>query len=180
WDGGFVWTKDSLGNKWIATAVQGIGASAWWPNKDHQSDEPDSMRMHFTVPKPMTAIGNGRLMDITQNEGTTTYTWYVNNPINNYGVALTAGNYVNFTYEYQGLKGELDLSYWVLEQDLKKAKKQFKQVKPMLECFEYWFGPYPFYEDGYKLVQAPYLGMEHQSAVAYGNKFEDGYMGTDL
>ncbi len=180
WDGGFIWAQDSLGNPWVATAVQGIGASVWWPNKDHQYDEPDSMRMHFTVPQPMVAVGNGRLKNVTKNDDMTTYTWFVSNPINNYGVALYAGNYVKFTDTFSGLKGELDLSYWVLEQDLKEAKEQFQQVKPMLKCFEYWFGPYPFYEDSYKLVQAPYLGMEHQSAVAYGNNFMNGYHGTDL
>ncbi len=181
WDGGFIWAQDSLGNPWVATAVQGLGASAWWPNKDHQSDEPDSMRISFTVPEPMVAVSNGRLQEVIHRENDmVTYTWFVSNPINNYGVALYAGNYVNFTDTFQGLKGELDLSYWVLEHHLKEAKEQFKQVKPMLKCFEYWFGPYPFYEDSYKLVEAPYLGMEHQSAVAYGNDFMQGYHGTDL
>lgn len=180
WDGGFVWAQDSLGNAWVATAVQGMGASAWWPSKDQGVDEPDSMRMSFTVPKPMVAVGNGRLKNVAEHNGTRTYTWFVSNPINNYGVALYAGNYVNFTDTYHGLKGELDLSYWVLEQDLKEAKEQFQQVKPMLKCFEYWFGPYPFYEDSYKLVQSPYLGMEHQSAVAYGNHFKNGYLGRDI
>lgn len=180
WDGGFIWAQDSLGNPWIATAVQGLGASAWWPNKDHPYDEADSIRMHFTVPQPMVAVGNGRLEDVTKHDDMATYTWFVSNPINNYGVALSAGNYVNFTDTYHGLKGELDLSYWVLQQDLSEAKEQFKQVKPMLKCFEYWFGPYPFYEDSYKLVQSPHLGMEHQSAVAYGNHFQNGYLGRDI
>ncbi len=180
WDGGFVWARDSLGNPWVATAVQGLGASAWWPNKDHQSDEPDSMRISFTVPQPMVAVANGRLKDVTKQNGMATYTWFVSNPINNYNVAFNGGNYVNFKNTFEGLKGELDLSYWVLEQDLEEAKEQFKQVGPMMKCFEYWFGPYPFYEDSFKMVQVPYLGMEHQSAVAYGNNFMPGYRGTDL
>jgi aminopeptidase N len=181
WDGGFVWTHDSLGNHWIATAVQGIGASVWWPNKDQLNDEPDSLTIHVTVPNPMVEVSNGRLRKKTDNhDGTTTYTWHVSNPINNYDVAINAGNYVHYSDTYNGEKGPLDLNYWVLKQHLKLAKKQFKQVKPMLKCFEHWFGPYPFYKDGYKLVEAPYLGMEHQSAIGYGNRFENGYYGRDL
>ena len=180
WDGGFVWAQDSLGNPWIATANQGLGASVWWPNKDHQSAEPDSMDISITVPKPLVNVSNGRLKNKTDHQDMTTYTWHVDNPINNYNVAINTGNYVNFKETFDGAKGELDLSYWVLEQDLEKAKEQFKQVKPMMRCFEEWFGPYPFYEDSFKLVQTPHLGMEHQSAVAYGNNFENGYKGTDL
>jgi len=181
WQGGFVWTHDSLGHRWIATASQGIGASAWWPDKDQQKDEPDSMTMHITVPRPLIAISNGRLRDSTRHSnGTTTYTWHVSNPINNYDAVIYAGHYVNFTDTYHGEKGPLDLSYWVLKQHKKLAEKQFRQVKPMLKCYEHWFGPYPFYKDGYKLVEAPYLGMENQSAIAYGNGFENGYHGEDL
>ncbi|MGK7369865.1 MAG: M1 family metallopeptidase [Candidatus Halalkalibacterium sp. M3_1C_030] len=180
WDGGFIWAEDSLGNHWVATANQGLGASVWWPNKDHQSAEPDSMDISITVPKPMVNVSNGRLKNQTEHEDMTTYTWHVDNPINNYNVAVNAGNYVNFKETFSGAKGELDLSYWVLEQDLEEAKDQFKQVKPMMRCFEEWFGPYPFYEDSFKLVQTPHLGMEHQSAVAYGNNFQNGYKGTDL
>lgn len=180
WDGGFIWARDSLGNRWIATANQGLGASAWWPNKDHQSAEPDSMDISITVPKPMVNVSNGRLKQKLEHRDRTTYTWHVSNPINNYNISVNAGNYVNFTDTYKGLNGTLDLSYWVLEQDLDKAKKQFQQVKPMMQCFEEWFGPYPFYEDSFKLVQTPHLGMEHQSAVAYGNGFQNGYRGTDL
>ena len=180
WDGGFVWATDSLGHPWIATANQGLGASVWWPNKDHQSDEPDSMDISITVPKPLVNVSNGRLKNKMEHEERTTYTWHVSNPINNYNVAVNAGNYVNFTDTYNGKNGKLDLSYWVLEQDLQKAQEQFKQVKPMMRCFEEWFGPYPFYEDSFKLVQTPHLGMEHQSAVAYGNAFQNGYRGSDL
>lgn len=181
WDGGFIWEKDEQGNTLIATANQGIGASVWWPNKDHQYDEPDSMAINITVPSTIKNISNGRLRDTTRHkDGTTTWSWFVNNPINNYNVAVNAGNYVNFSDTLQGIKGTLDLSYWVLEPYLRQAQKQFVQVKPMLRCFENWLGPYPFYEDGYKLIHTPHLGMEHQSAVAYGNGFENGYMGTDL
>jgi len=181
WDGGFIWAQDSLGNNWVATANQGLGASVWWPNKDHQTAEPDSMSINITVPDPIVNVSNGRLRDTTHHDnGMTTWSWFVSNPINNYNVAVNAGNYVNFTETFDGKKGPLDLSYWVLKQDLDKAKKQFQQAKPMMRCFEDWFGPYPFYEDSFKLVQTPHLGMEHQSAVAYGNGFKNGYMGEDL
>ncbi|WP_372634003.1 M1 family metallopeptidase [Fodinibius sp.] len=181
WDGGFIWAEDPRGNPWIATANQGLGASAWWPNKDHQTAEPDSMSIHITVPDPMVNVSNGRLRDTTRHDnGTTTWSWFVSNPINNYNIAVNAGHYVNFSDTFEGAGGRLDLDYWVLEQNLDKAREQFQQVKPMMRCFEDWFGPYPFYEDSYKLVETPHLGMEHQSAVAYGNHFQNGYMGEDL
>jgi aminopeptidase N len=181
WDGGFIWRQDTLGNPWIATANQGLGASVWWPNKDHQTAEPDSMSINITVPDSLVNVSNGRLRGTTQHaNGTTTWSWFVANPINNYNIAVNAGNYVNFTDTFDGEDGELDLSYWVLEHHLGKAREQFKQVKPMLKCFEDWFGPYPFYEDSFKLVETPHLGMEHQSAVAYGNGYENGYRGRDL
>jgi len=181
WDGGFVWKQDSLGNPFIATANQGLGASVWWPNKDHQSAEPDSMSINITVPSNIKNVSNGRLRDTTQhNNGMTTWSWFVSNPINNYNIAVNAGNYVNFKDTYEGKNGKLDLSYWVLEHNLKKAKEQFQQVKPMMKCFEDWFGPYPFYADSFKLVETPHLGMEHQSAVAYGNEYQNGYLGKDL
>lgn len=181
WDGGFIWAEDEKGNHWIATANQGLGASVWWPNKDHQTAEPDSMRTSITVPDPLINVSNGRLANkVKHDNGMTTWTWFVSNPINNYNIAVNAGNYVNFTEEFEGEEGALDLSYWVLEHNLEKAKEQFKQVKPMMECFENWFGPYPFYEDSFKMVETPHLGMEHQSAVAYGNGYQNGYLGRDL
>jgi aminopeptidase N len=181
WAGGFVWSRDPRGNPWVATAVQGDGASLFWPNKDHQSDEPDSMRIRVTVPSPMVDVSNGRLENTQRNaDGTTTYTWRVANPINNYNVTVNAGSYVHFADRYQGESGTLDLDYWVLDGNLEPARQQFEQVKPMLRCFESWFGPYPFYEDGFKLVETPHLGMEHQSAIAYGNRFMNGYRGQDL
>lgn len=181
WDGGFSWDQDEDGNPFIATANQGLGASAWWPCKDHPYDEPDSMDMRFTVPSSLMAVGNGRLVGSEENgNGKKTWHWKVRNPINHYGVNLNIGRYAHFAEVYNGEKGPLSCDYYVLERNLEKAKKQFKQVPMMLEAFEYWFGPYPFYEDGYKLVEVPYLGMEHQSSVTYGNKYQNGYLGRDL
>jgi aminopeptidase N len=181
WDGGVVWGKDSLGRPWIATACQGLGASIWWPNKDHQTEEPDSMRITVTVPKGLTNVSNGRLLSKKESiNNTTTFTWFVGNPINNYDVALNIGNYKHFSDTYKGEDGKLDLDYWVLDYNLSKAKTHFQVVKPMMKCFEHWFGPYPFYKDSYKLVETPHLGMEHQSAVAYGNQYKMGYRGSDL
>lgn len=180
WDGGFVWTKDAQGNTWIATACQGIGASSWYPNKDHQYDEPDSVGIHVTIPAALTDVSNGRLRNKKDNgDGTTTYDWFVGSPINNYDVALNIGKYTHFSDTLCGENGKLSLDYWVLPYNLDTAKKHFEMVKPMLKCFEYWMGPYPFYKDGYKLVETPYLGMEHQSAVAYGNHYKMGYLGSD-
>jgi aminopeptidase N len=181
WDGGWIWTKDKQGNPWMSVACQGLGASVWYPCKDHQSDEPEEgASLSVIVPQDLVAVGNGRLKTKSTADGKTTYTWEVTNPINNYNIIPYIGKYVNWSDTLQGEKGKLDLNYWVLEQDLDKAKKHFTQVKPMLRAFEYWFGPYPFYEDGFQLVQAPHLGMEHQSAIAYGNQFKNGYLGQDL
>lgn len=182
WDGGIVWSKDQEGRHFIATANQGIGSSIWWPNKDHPYDEVDSLDMHVTVPKGLIDVSNGRLVGVDTGEKTATYHWTVKNPINNYGVNLNIGNYVNFQKitPYQGEKGPLDMDYWVLDYNLDKAREQFKQAPMMMEAFEHWFGPYPFYEDSFKLVEAPYLGMEHQSSVTYGNGYKNGYLGSDL
>jgi len=183
WDGGWIWAKDEKGRPWITAACQGLGASVWYPCKDHQSDEPDNgATLSITVPDSLTALGNGRLKEKKiNNNSTTTWQWQVINPINNYNIIPYIGRYVNWSETYKGEKGNLDCSYWVLDYNLEKAKKQFgRDVKPMLNCFENWFGPYPFYEDSYKMVETPHLGMEHQSAVAYGNKFRNGYLGTDL
>lgn len=181
WDGGITWSKDSNGNYFIASSCQGLGASVWWPNKDHMYDEVDDMYISVTVPSNLMDVSNGRLLSIKkQKKGTTTYNWYVANPINNYGVNINIGDYVSFSEKYKGEKGILDCSYYVLRDNLAKAKKQFKEVPRMLKAFEYWFGPYPFYKDGYKLVEAPYLGMEHQSSVTYGNGYANGYKGHDL
>jgi aminopeptidase N len=181
WTGGFTWKQDKNGNPFAATSCQGEGASMWWPCKDHMYDEPDSMQISVTVPEKLVGVSNGRLRKTdTNKDGTKTFHWAVINPINNYGVNLNLGDYAHFSEKYQGEKGVLDCSYYVLRENLEKAKEQFKQVPKMLQAFEHWFGPYPFYEDSYKLVEVPYLGMEHQSSVTYGNGYKNGYLGRDL
>ena len=181
WDGGFTFPKDSLGRQWIATANEGLGASVWWPTKDYLADEPDSQRVAITVPDPLLDVSNGRLRNTTKNrDGTTTYDWFVTSPINNYNVTINAGGYTHFSDTFPGEAGRLTLDFWPLDYHADTARAQFKQVIPMLKCFEHWFGPYPWYADGYKLVETPHLGMEHQSAVAYGNHFLNGYLGRDL
>ncbi len=180
WDGGFTWTQDSLARPWVVTTDQGVGASIWWPNKDTQADEPDSQRVAITVPDPMVNVSNGRLRTTARTpDGTTTYEWFVVNPINNYAIAVAAGSYEHYSDVFEGEKGQLTMDFWPLDYHLDAAKRQFPQAKTMLQCFEHWFGPYPWYEDGYKLVETPHPGMEHQSAVAYGNWFENGYRRRD-
>ena len=181
WDGGLSWTKDDNGNHFIATSCQGLGASVWWPNKDHMYDEVDSMLISVNVPKHLTNVSNGRLRKVTEHKNNTkTFDWFVTNPINNYGVNINIGDYVSFSEVYKGEKGDLDIDNYVLSYNLEKAKEQFKQVPMMIEAFEHWFGPYPFYEDSFKMVEVPYLGMEHQSSITYGNKYQNGYLGRDL
>ncbi len=181
WDGGFVYKKDENNKAWVAVACQGFGASAWWPCKDHQTEEPDNgMTITLIYPDTMKGISNGRLVaEQTINKTWTASKWQVKNPINSYDVTFYLGDYVQFSDTMNGVNGKLDIAYFVLRHNLEKAKKQFEVVKPMLRAFEDWMGPYPFYEDSYKLVDAPYLGMEHQSAVAYGNKYKMGYLGRD-
>jgi aminopeptidase N len=192
WDGGWIWKKDKLGRTFVSVACQGLGASSWYPCKDHQSDEPQlGATLHIIVPDSLMAIGNGvsNTKVKSQNQSSSLqssdsqfsiYTWQVKNPINTYNIVPYIGKYVNITDTFMGIKGKLDLNYWVLDYNKEKAEKQFLQVKQMLRAFEYWFGAYPFYEDGYKLVESPHLGMEHQSNIAYGNKFNNGYLGRDL
>lgn len=181
WDGGFIWTKDSTGNPWISVACQGLGASAWWPCKDYQGDEPDSgMLVSYAVPIGVKAIGNGKLIAQWRHQsGQDVYTWEIRNPINTYDVSFYIGNYTNWADTIKGEKRILGLDFNSLSYNEEKARKHFAVAKEMLHCFEYWMGPYPFYEDGYKLVEAPFLGMEHQSAVAYGNEYKMGYRGHD-
>jgi aminopeptidase N len=180
WDGGFVWASDSSGNPWVAVTCQGTGASLWWPNKDHQSDEPDSMMISITVPDGLENISNGRLRNVSKpKKGWTKYDWFVSYPINNYNVTVNIGKFAHFGEQYIPAGGDtLNMDYYVLPQDLEKAKRHFAQTRPMMEFFYKYFGPYPFVNDGYKLIQSPHLGMEHQSAVAYGNGFLNGYKGT--
>ncbi|MFO1076802.1 MAG: M1 family metallopeptidase [Planctomycetota bacterium] len=183
WSGGLSWKKDEKGRDFIATTCQGIGASIWWPDKDHGYDEPDrGMDMRVTVPEDLTDVSNGRLVETTHDAAakTRTFHWRVVNPINNYGVNMNIGAYVAVDATYQGEGGKLDLQYWMLDYQKERAMKQFAEVPRVLAAFEHWFGRYPFYEDGYKLVVVPYLGMEHQSSVTYGNGFQNGYLGRDL
>ena len=179
WDGGFVFNKDKKGNPWIGVAVQGTGASLWYPCKDSQTDEPDNgATIKVAVPNGLMNISNGRFLGSTDlKDGYTRWDWEVKNPINNYDITVNIADYVHIHDHHEGL----DLDYYVLRENEEKARKHFdNDVKPMMNCFQSKFGKYPFYEDGYKLVETPYLGMEHQSAVAYGNKYKKGYLGMDL
>jgi len=182
WDGGWIWKTDKNNNPWVTVACQGLGASCWYPCKDIQSDEPDyGATIQMIVPIDLMSVSNGRLISSTPiSKNKMLYKWEVKSPINNYNIVPYIGKYSHFSDSYKGLNGSLDLDYWVLEDNVEKAKEPFKDVKKMLTAFEYWFGPYPFYQDGYKLVEAPHLGMEHQSAIAYGNKYMKGYLGQDL
>lgn len=181
WDGGWIWSKDKQGRPWISVACEGDGASLWYPCKDSWSDEPDSgASLTIAVPQELTAVANGRLVNRRSENGKSVFSWEVTQPINPYNLIPYIGHYSSWTDTLQGEAGKLDLAYWVLDYEVEKARTQFSQAKQTLRAFEHWFGPYPFYEDGYKLVQSPHLGMEHQSAVAYGNEFRNGYLGTDL
>ena len=182
WDGGWVWKTDAKGRPFVSVACQGLGASAWYPCKDHQSDEPENgaeITLHSR--NDLIGVSNGRLVlnELTEDFERITK-WKVKNPINNYNIIPSFGYYTSFSEVYEGENGALDCEYWVLDYELEKAKLQFQQVPKMLACFEHWFGPYPFYDDGYKIIQAPFLGMEHQSGIAYGNHFENGYKMRDL
>lgn len=183
WDGGWIFTEDEKGRPWMTAAVQGLGASSWFPCKDYQGDEPDQgATITMIVPEDLVAVSNGRLWEtsfVKGEAGTNVYTWEVRNPINSYNIIPYIGHYVEVKDAYMGERGTLSLKYWVLDYNEEKAKKHFEQVKPMMAAFEDWMGPYPFYEDGFKLVETPHLGMEHQSAIAYGNKFMNGYLGDD-
>jgi aminopeptidase N len=182
WDGGIEYNVDSLGHKWVSTACQGMGASVWWPTKDHQADEVDSALISISVPNGLKDVSNGRLRKVTKlKDGYTRFDWFVANPINNYNIEANIGDYVHYSDTYVGEKGKLTLDFWPLSYNLEKAKKHWgANTKPMLKAFEHWFGPYPFYEDGYKLVETHHLGMEHQSGTAYGNHYQNGYLGRDL
>ena len=184
WDGGFSWEKDFNGNPWIGVSCQGLGASTWWPCKDHQSDEPDSMRIKVAARYPLKIISNGNLRSDTTiwnqyfNSWMNVSEWFVTYPINNYNVTINIGDYNHISDQYISNTDTLELDYYILSGNELKAKEHFKQVKPMLECFENFFGPYPFLDDGYSLIETSYLGMEHQSAIAYGNNFLKGYYGN--
>jgi aminopeptidase N len=174
--GGITFKKDPSGHEWINTACEGIGASIWWPNKDQWRDEVENMDISVAIPNGLVDVSNGKFVGKTDlGDGYTRWDWHVSYPINNYDVSLNIGNYVHFSDKL----GDLPLDFYVLPQDLDKAKVQFSQAKGMIEAYQHYFGPYPFAKDGYKLIEAPYSGMEHQSAVTYGNLFENGYLGRD-
>jgi aminopeptidase N len=181
WDGGLIWKRSADGSPFVSVACQGLGASVWYPCKDHQIDEPNNgASITFTYPDTLVGVANGKLSKETKANGYKTTKWLVGSPINSYNIVPYIGKYVNFSEVYKGEKGNLKMDYWVLEENVEKAKKQFADAPRMMKAFEHWFGPYPFYEDGYKLVESPHLGMEHQSAIAYGNKYQNGYLGRDL
>ncbi len=182
WDGGFIWTRDSLGKPWISVACQGLGASSWWPCKDFQGDEPDNgMTISLHTPFGLASISNGTIKswNVDKDSSSVLWVWQVKNPINTYNVTFYIGDYIGWTDTMNGENGTLDVTYFVLKHNEQKAREHFKVTKQMLHCFEHWMGPYPFYEDSYKLVEAPFLGMEHQSAIAYGNEYKMGYRGMD-
>ncbi|HTJ11295.1 MAG TPA: M1 family metallopeptidase [Dinghuibacter sp.] len=182
WDGGWIWSKDSLGRPWVSLACESPGGMLWLPCKNASYDEPDSgMTLSITVPDTLVGVGNGRLIGRRPGPpGWTTWDWKVANPINNYDICPYIGKYVTWHHDYPGLAGRLDCDYWVIDYHREKAERHLRQVDTLLACFEYWMGPYPFYGDGYKIVESPMAGMEHQSAIAYGNGFEDGYRGKNL
>jgi len=176
WDGGFVFSKDENGKHWVGVAVQGTGASLWYPNKDHQSDKPEEAEIHIAAPKGLMNVSNGRFTGKKElDDEFTVWSWKVTNPINNYNITLNIGDYVHFSDTFR----DLDLDYYVLSYNLENAKEHFAEVHPMMECFYEHFGAYPFVDDSYKLIESSYLGMEHQSAVAYGNNYQLGYNGRD-
>lgn len=181
WDGGFSWRLDEQGNPWLGVSCQGLGASVWWPNKDHLSDEPEQMTITIIAPDSLMAVANGNLKSENRlPDGRKSTVWEVSYPINNYNVSINIGKYAHFSDTYTNVDGlTLPLDYYVLAYNLEKAKSQFTQVKPMLACYEQYLTAYPFINDGFAIVETPYVGMEHQSAIAYGNKFENGYLGFD-
>lgn len=181
WDGGFTWSSDAQAKHWVGVSCQEIGASLWWPTKEDLADEPDSMRMHYTVPEDLICVGNGRDEGVNKpSPGKARYNWFVSYPINNYNVTLNIADYVHFDDIYTADDGtSMPLDYYVLRENEEKARIQFEQVKPMLKCYEQFLGKYPFWNDGYALVETPYLGMEHQGAIAYGNQYKTGYLGMD-
>jgi aminopeptidase N len=182
WDGGWIWAKDKMNRPWMSLACESPGAKIWLPCKNVLYDEPDSgVNLNITVPDSLVGVANGRLVEkISNPDRTVTYCWAVKNPINDYDICPYVGKYVNWHHNYAGLKGNLDCDYWVIDYNKQKATTHLMEVDTMLQCFEEWMGPYPFYQDSYKVVESPMAGMEHQSAIAYGNGFENGYNGKNL
>ncbi|MCF8255732.1 MAG: M1 family metallopeptidase [Bacteroidia bacterium] len=182
WDGGFVWAKDSSNNPWVGLACEGLGASCWLPCKDQWDDEPESISVKLIVPKNLVGVSNGQLLYSRNHAGNLKeFNWVVNSPINVYNISINVGDYEHLPDVFVNSKGQqLTLNYYVLKYNVRAAKTHFQQVKRMLKTFEKHFGPYPFYLDGYKLVETPYWGMEHQSCIAYGNNFKNNKFGFDF
>ena len=172
WDGGFVWEKDKAGRDFVGVACEGDGASLWWPCKDHPTEEPDSMAINITVPSDIMCVANGRLREKVETDVKTTYKWFVTKPINNYNVSVNIANYTVIADTIHSVTGIQPATYYVLDYNEAVAREHFKEARAMMRSLEKFFGPFPFWEDGYKLVETPYLGMEHQTAVAYGNDFK--------
>jgi aminopeptidase N len=171
WAGGFTWSKDKENRDWIAVSCEGEGARIWWPNKDHITAEPDSVRMAYTVPSNLVAVGNGKFLGKTEKGNKATYEWFVKNPINNYNISVQIGNYVAVQDTFKKDNVSHFMNHYVLDYNKELASNYFPQSKEVIRFYEKYFGDYQWYEDGYKLVEVPYLGMEHQSAVTYGNGF---------
>jgi aminopeptidase N len=181
-DNGWIWARDKKGRPWMSIGCQGSGASIWLPCKEVLYDEPDhGVTFNITVPDSLIAVANGRLQQKRRNKNKTiTYTWKVINRINNYNIIPYIGKYVTWSQNFKGENGKLDCHFYALDYNLEKAKRHWQQTDTMLRVFEHWMGAYPFYLDGYKLVEAPMQGMEHQSAISYGNGFQNGFNGKDL
>ena len=171
WAGGFTWSKDKDNRDWIAVSCEGEGARIWWPNKDHITAEGDSVRMTYTVPSNLVAVGNGKLRSVKNIGEKTSYEWFVGNPINNYNISVQIGNYVAVQDTFIKDNQTHFMNHYVLDYNKELASNFFPQSKEVIRFYEKYFGDYQWYEDGYKLIEVPYLGMEHQSAVTYGNGF---------
>lgn len=169
WDGGLVWKKDKNKNPWIGVACEDEGASIWWPLKDHMTDEPDSVRISIEVPKGLKGISNGKLVEVIKGEQTDTWVWQTSYPINLYNITFYVGDFEKITIPHQNK----ELEFYVLPYSAEKAKEHFKQTVPILEYFEKAFGEYPWWNDGFKMVESPFEGMEHQTAIAYGNGYKN-------
>jgi aminopeptidase N len=164
------------GKHWINTANEGDGSASWWPSKDQWRDEPEGADIRVAVPNGLINVSNGRFMGKTDlGDGYTRWDYRVHYPINSYNVSLNIAEYTHFAEVH----GDLTMDYFVLPGNLDKAKVQFAQAKPMMEAFEKYVGKYPFPKDGFKLIEVPYSGMEHQSAVTYGNRYANGYLERD-
>jgi aminopeptidase N len=180
WGGGVVWEEDDDGNPWIGVACETGGASLWFPCKDHLSDEPDSVRLRMTVPACLQVVSNGSMQSHTSLQGKETYTWLTRYPVNIYNITFYAGKFEHFSDTLLTPQGILNLDYFVLPQNLARAKKHFMQVKDIINLYTGLYGPYPWMREGFRLVESPYEGMEHQTAIAYGSGYSNrAWLGGD-